>query len=281
MAVKVVTDSVADIPAPTAQELGIAVVPAYVRFGSEEYRDGIDLSTDEFYRRLVGDSNFPATSTPSPAAFAEVYDKLAEETNEIISVHPSAKFGALYDAALLGRDTVKKRGCRIEVIDTLAGIMGQGLIVIAAAQSAQTGASLDEVVEAVNRVIPRVHVRITFDTLEYLRRGGRVGKAQALLGSLLKINPILGIKDGEAYPFGKVRGRAKAIDYLYDFVASFSHISSLAVEHATTPDEAEMLINRLDSLFPKERIYRSKISPVVGAHVGPHVIAVSVLEGEY
>ena len=279
--VKVVTDSVADIPASIAQELGIVVVPAYVRFDSKEYRDGVDLSTDEFYRKLVESPTFPATSTPSPAAFAEVYDKLAEETDEIISVHPSAKFAALYDTALLGRDMAKKRGCRIEVIDTLAGIMGEGLIVIAAAQSAQTGASLDEVVEAVHGIIPRVHVRITFDTLEYLRRGGRVGKAQVLLGYLLKINPILGIKDGEAYPFGKVRGRANAIKYLYDFVGSFSHISSLAVEHATTPDEAEMLINRLDSLFPKERIYRSKVSPVVGAHVGPHVIAVSVLEGEH
>lgn len=280
MVVKVVTDSVADIPAPIAQELGILVVPAYVRFGSEEYRDGIDLGTDEFYRKLIENSELPATSTPPPAAFAEIYDKLAEETNEVISVHPSIKFGALYDAALLGRDMAKRKDCRIEVIDSLAGIMGQGLIVIAAAQSAQTGASLDEVVEAVHRIIPRVHVRITFDTLEYLRRGGRVGKAQVLLGSLLKINPILGIKDGEAYPFGKVRGRARAMEYLYDFVGSFSHISSLAVEHATTPDEAEMLINRLDSLFPKERIYRSKVSPVVGAHVGPHVIAVSVLEGE-
>ena len=279
--VKVVTDSVADIPAQIVQELGIVVVPAYIRFGSEEYRDAVDLSTDEFYRRLVKNSSPVTTSTPSPAAFAEIYDQLAEQTDEVISVHLSAKFGALHNTALLGRDMAKKKGCRIEVIDTLAGIMGQGLIVIAAAESAQNGASLDKVVEVVHHIIPRVHVRMTFDTLEYLRRGGRVGKAQALMGSLLKINPILGIKDGEAYPFGKVRGRAQAIDYLYDFVGSFPHISRLAVEHATTPDEAEMLINRLDSLFPKERIYTSRVSPVVGAHVGPHVIAVSLLEGEY
>ncbi len=280
MVVRVVTDSTSDIPSSVAQELRITIVPQYVCFSTKEYRDGIDLSTEDFYHRLASSPILPTTSATSPRDFHAAFTRLAEETDEIVSVNLSSRFGAAFNNALLAKDMIEKR-CRIEVIDTRAGIMGQGLIVIAAAQSAQTGASLDEVVEVVHRIIPRAHVRITFDTLEYLRRGGRVGKAQALMGSLLKINPILGIKDGEAYPFAKVRGRAKAIDYLYDFVAGFSHISSLAVEHATTPDEAELLINRLDSLFPKERIYRSKVSPVVGAHVGPHVIAVSVVEGEH
>ena len=278
--VKVVTDSVSDIPGHITSELGITVVPEYVCFGTEEYRDGIDLSTDEFYRRLATEPTLPTTSAIPPNDFLEVFNRLTAETDEIIVITLSSKFGAIYDNALQAREMMDKQ-CRIEVIDSLSGIMGQGLIVITAAQMAQAGAGLDEIASKVKDIVPRVHVRMTFDTLEHLRRGGRIGKGQALMGSLLKINPILGIKDGEAYPFGRVRGRSKAIDYLFDFVAGFSSIESLAVEHATTPSEAETLADRLNQLFPKEKIYRSKVSPVVGTHVGPHVIAVSVLEGVY
>jgi len=118
-----------------------------------------------------------------------------------------------------------------------------------------------------------------FDTLEYLRRGGRIGRARWLLGSMLRVNPILGMKDGEAYPVGRKRSRAKAIEALYDFARSFPNIRELAIEHATTPDEAEALAQRLSPVFPRERIHISEVSPVVGAHVGPHVIGISVLEG--
>lgn len=279
MAIKVVTDSASDLPALIAQELGISVIPMHVIFGTESYRDNVDMGTDEFYRRLISAPVLPTTSATSAGEIAQVYNRLAEESDEIVCVVSSSKFGAMYDNALLAKDMVQKR-CRIEVIDTRSGIMGEGLIVIAAARAAQAGATLDEVVHIVRRTIPRVHVRIIFDTLEYLRRGGRIGRAQALLGSLLKINPILGIKDGTAYPFGRVRSRAKATEYLYNFVTSFTHIASLAIEDATTPEEAEKLAERLGSVFPKERIYRSKVSPVVGTHVGPRVLAVAVLEGE-
>ena len=279
MTVKVVTDSFSDIPTSVAQELGIIIVPHYVHFGTEEYRDGVDLTTEEFYHKLISTSIHPLTSVAPPAVFAEVYNKLAEETDEIVSISLSPKFGAVYNNALAAKDMMRKR-CRIEVIDSRNGIMAEGFIAIAAARAAQAGANLNEVVDIVHQTIPRVHVRIVFDTLEYLRRGGRIGRAQALLGSLLKINPILGIKDGEAYPFGRVRSRAKAIEYLYNFATSFTHIAGLAIEDATTPEEVEKLAERLGSVFPKERIYRSKVSPVVGTHVGPHVLAVTVLEGE-
>jgi len=278
--VKVVTDSVSDIPTRVARELGIIVVPEYVCFGTDEYRDGIDLSTDDFYRRLASSPVLPTTAAIPPADFLDVFNSLSRETDEIAVITLSSKFGAAYNNALLAKDMMDN-SCRIEVVDSLSGIMGQGLIVIAAAQLAQSGAGLAEVIDNVRSSIPRIHVLMTFDTLEYLKRGGRIGKGQALMGSLLKINPILCIRDGEASPLGRVRGRTKAIDYLFDFVSSLPGISSIAVEHATTPDEAEMLIDRLDSLFPRERIYRSKVSPVVGTHVGPHVIAVSVLAGNH
>lgn len=275
--VKIVTDSASDIPPKVAKELGITIVPLYVRFGAEVYRDGVELSTEEFYRKLTSSRTLPTTAVPSPGEFAEVYDGVAEETDEILAIHVASKFSACYDVALKAKEMMKRK-CRIEVIDSQSGVMGEGLIVIAGAKEAQSGANLEQVADTVRKAIPKAHVRVCFDTLEYLRRGGRIGRAQALLGSMLKVNPILGIKDGEAYPFGRERSRAKAIDWLYNFAKSFSNIRELAVEHANTPDEVEALVQRLDVVFPKEHIYVSTVSPVVGTHVGPHVISVAVLE---
>ncbi len=149
--------------------------------------------------------------------------------------------------------------------------------IVTGAQAAQAGASLDEVLNIVYRNVPRVDMRATFDTLEYLQRGGRIGKAQALLGSMLRINPIIGIKDGEVFPFDRERSRAKAIDHLYNFAISYPHIEGLAIEYATALDEAEMLAERLDSKFPKERIYRSRASPVIGTHTGPGLLLIAIL----
>jgi DegV family protein with EDD domain len=276
MTVKIVADTTSDLPSEVAKELGITVVSLYVHFGTASYRNGVDLTTDQFYEKLVQTKILPTTSVPSPATFAEVYDKLAEETDEIMAITISHKLSATYESAMQGIDQMKKK-CRVELVDSRWALMALGLIVISAAKAAKSGASLDEVVALTKENIRRVDMRIAFDTLEYLRRGGRIGKAQAFFGSLLKVNPILTIKDGETYPVARERSRARAIDHLHDFTASFSHIDEMAVEHATTPDEAGGLVKRLSAKFPKERIYRSKVSPVIGAHVGPRVLNVAVL----
>ena len=275
--VKIVTDSTSDLPPELVQKWGITVVPLKVRFGTLAYRDGVDLTTEEFYRKLVCSQTLPTTVAPSPADFSEVYDKLAEETDEILAITLSSKLSATYEAALRGKEQ-KKKDCRVEVIDSLTAAMALGLLVIAAAEEAQARASLEQIITLVRKAIPKTHVRGYFDTLEYLRRGGRIGRARAFLGSVLKFNPIIGVKDGEVDGFGRLRGRAKALDWLYNFVAGFRNIKGLAVEYATTPGEAEMLAQRLNPLFPREKIYISTIGPVVGTHVGPHVLAVSVLE---
>ena len=279
MPVKVVTDSVSDISLAVANELGITVVPLNVVFGNEIYRDGVDLTTDEFYQKLERSQILPTTSTPPLQTFIELYEKLAEETDEILVITISRKLSATGEAALKAVESVEKK-CRVEVIPSQWAMMAEGLIVIAAAKAAQSGANLDDIVKLTERNMSRVGMRLAFDTLEYLKRGGRIGKARALLGSVLGINPILGIKDGEVFPFGKERSRAKAIDHLYNFVMSYSRIDELAVEDATTPDEADELVERLGAKFPRERIYRAKISPVIGTNVGPHVIGVAVLGGE-
>ncbi|MFC1993446.1 DegV family protein [Chloroflexota bacterium] len=276
MTVKIVTDSVSDLPHEVANELGITVVPLNVRFGTEVYRDGIDLTSEQFYERLEHGESLPVTSMPTPAAFAEAYDKLAEETDEILVITVTAKLSATHEVAVQSIGLMKRK-CRVEVIDSQTAVMAEGVIAIAAAEAANYGASFDEVINLTHRNMERADMRAAFDTLEYLKRGGRIGKAQALLGSILNVNPIIGVKNGEVFPFGRERSRAKAIDYLYKFVTSFSHMDKMAIEYASTPDEAEILIKRLGSKFPKASIYRARSSPVVGTHTGPGLLIVSVL----
>ena len=278
--VKIVTDSVSDISAEMAQELDITVLPILVRFGEEVYRDGVDISTEQLYQKLMSRKDFPHTAVPAPADIAQAYEDLAEESNEILSIHLSSKQSAFCEAALAARDMVKRK-CRIEVIDSLISSGGEGILVIAAAKEAQRGASLEQIIDTVKELIPKTHLRMAFDTLEYLRWGGRIGAAQALMGSLLKIHPICGIKEGEGVTIGvaRARSRAKAIDWLYNYVEGFSgRIKELGVGYATTPDEADAFIERLGGLFPKERIYKLQVGCVTGTHVGPHVMSVSLIE---
>ncbi len=275
--VRVVVDSLSDLPSSLAERLEIRVVPLNLHFGGETYRDNIDLSTEEFYHKLARSRIFPTTSAPGPAVLAEVFAQLAEEADEILALFTSSRFSAIYEFAVQARSQVRA-DCRIEVVDTRTGIGGEMLLAIFAAEAAREGANLAEIAERIRRAIPRVHVRMAFDTLEYLRRGGRIGKAQAFLGSLLKVHPILGVKDGEAYPFARARSRAQAINYLVEFVRGFGSVAGLVVEDATTPKEREELASQLRSLTPEGKLYLSKVSPVVGAHVGPRVLAVSLLE---
>lgn len=276
MTVKIVTDSVADLPPQVVEELGITVIPLILRFGEEVYRDGIDLTADQFYEKLQTSKVFPATSVPSPQAFAEAYDKLAEETDEILAIILSSKLSAIHEVALQSIGQMKRK-CRVEVVDSLSATMTEGFIVMKAAEAAKAGASLDEVMEVARQNIPRVGFLAAFDTLEYLRRGGRIGRAQALMGSMLKINPLITLKDGLVEPAGRTRSRAKAIDRLYDFATSYSNIEEMAVGDTACPDEAEALVERLGAIFPKERIYRSKMTPVIGTHTGPGLLLVAIL----
>ena len=276
MTVKIVTDSVADIPPTVTAELGITIIPVLVRFGEETYRDGIDITNDQFYERLVSSKVMPTTSVPSMDMFARTYARLAEETDEILVIMLSSKLSGLHNAALQSVGLLESK-CRIEVVDSGCAVMAQGFVVIKAAQAAQAGANLDEILEIVRSNLPRTEIRAAFDTLEYLKRGGRIGKAQALMGSVLKVNPIITIKDGLVEPAGRARSRAKAIDHLYDFAAGYSHIEELAVEDAACPDDGNLLAKRLGKIFPQERIYRSRTTPVIGTHTEPGLLLVAVL----
>lgn len=276
MTVKIVTDSVADLPPQVVKDLGITVIPVNVCFGDEVYRDGVDITTEEFYEKLAQSEVMPVTSVPALGVFAETYDKLAEETDEILVIALSSKLSGVYEVASQSVQFMKKK-CRVEVMDSQWVIMAQGFIVMSAARAAQAGASFDEVLEVARRNTSRVQLCSVFDTLEYLKRGGRIGKAAAFMGTMLHIHPIIGIKDGEVVPLGRTHSRAKALDYLYNFAMSYSYIEEMSVAYVNAVDDAETLIERLSLKFPKERVYRSRTSPVIGAHTGPNLLVLALL----
>jgi DegV family protein with EDD domain len=277
MTVKVVVDSTSDIPAQLAKEWDITIVPAYVVFGGKSYRDRFDISEDEVYARLDHDSVFPTTSVPSPQDFADVYNKLADKTDEIISIHVTSRESGVYNSALLGRDLVTKK-CHIEVIDSQSVAMCYGILAIAAAKEAKTGASLEKVAEVVRQSIPRMHLLMVLDTLKYVVRGGRVGKGYGLLGSVLRVKPLLTIRDGKLMLAGVARTRAKAIKRLYDFVESFPQVSEVAVSYTTSKEEAEALAEQIKADFPDIPLYFTRVGPVLGTHAGPGAMGVAVRE---
>jgi len=277
MTVKVVVDSTSDIPEQLAKEWDITVVPAYVVFGDKSYRDRLDISEDEVYTRLDQDSVFPTTSVPSPQDFADVYNKLADETDEIISIHVTSRESGVYNSALLGRELVNKK-CRIEVVDSLSLAMSYGILAIAAAKEAKAGASLEKVAEVVRESIPRMHLLIVLDTLKYVVRGGRLGKGYGLLGSVLRIKPLLTMRDGKLMLAGVARTRAKAIKRLYDFVEGFPQVSDVAVSYTTSKEEAEALAEQIKADFPDIPLYFTRVGPVLGTHTGPGAMGVAVRE---
>ncbi len=277
--VKIVTDSLSDITSDVAQGLGITVVPLTVLFGHETFLDRVTITTDEFYRRLINGTVWPTTTQPTPKAFADVYDKLAAETDEILVITVSSKLSGTFQSATGGKSMTTKR-CRVEVVDSQTVAMGLGLIVLAAAKKAQAGAKLNELVDFVHKALSRSHLIIYFDTLKYLAKGGRVGRAQGFLGALLTVKPILTVKEGEIAPLTRVRSLTAGMDYVYHAAAGLGPVEALAVEHTTNPDDAEKMAERLSSIIPKDHIRRSTVSPVIGVYAGPGAFAVTVLTAE-
>jgi len=275
MNIKIVTDSTADLPPWLANELGITVVPAYLHFGDDVYRDRVDISEDEFYQRLLHNPVHPSTEPPTPQDFADVYQRLSQDADGIISIHISSKLSATYNSALRGKELVEKE-CPIEVVDSQLVTMGLGLLTMAVAPTARSGKSLQQVVEEVKQTIPRIYLLGLLDTLKYLALGGRIGKAKALLGSVLNVKPMLTMKDGELEPAGQVRNRASGIDGLFDFAKNAVDIQDLAIVYSTTPDEAQTLAERMGSIFTKERIRLARLGPVLGVHGGPGILFVAL-----
>jgi DegV family protein with EDD domain len=272
----IITDSVADIPPRTAKELDITVVPLVISFGEESFRDGVDLDSDAFYVRLKAAREFPRTSAPSPGDMARAMDEAAGRAEHVLVITLSTRLSGTYSAATQGRD-LSAAADRIHVMDSGWAAMPEGFVAMEAARAAQAGEGLEGVLSAARAAQGRVRLLAAFDSLEYLRRGGRIGAASALLGSLLKINPLIELRDGAVQPAGRTRSRSKAVEQLFSFAAGYGRIDGLAVENTACQEEADELAERLGTLYPNERILRTRMTPVIGAHTGPGLLVVSVL----
>ena len=278
MTVKVVTDSTCDIPPQLMQDLGITAVPIYVVFGDKSYRDKLDIGDDEFYEKLVHGPVHPTTSIPTPKDFADVYNKLAQETDEIISIPITSKESGTYNAAVLAKELVTRK-CRIEVVDSLSMSMALGLLVAEAGRQAKAGTSLDKVTELVRRTIPKVHLIFLLDTLKYVVRGGRLSKPYGIIGSALRVKPLLTLKEGDLSMVGVARTKAKAVERLYEFAKGFPKVKELAVAYTTAHDEARAFTDRLKAAFPGVPVSLMRVGSSLGTHAGPGGMGIAVREG--
>ena len=276
MPVRIVTDSACDLPEPVCQELGIAVVPLTIRFGEREYVDREELSVEAFWRELASSSVLPETAAPSVGAFEETFRRLADEgADGIVCINLSARLSATMQSALVAAKALEGQ-TPVEIIDSKSASMGIGNLAVYAARRARDGSSIDDIVHGVEERRDRQHVFATLDTLEYLRKGGRIGGAQALLGSMLSIKPVISVDDGAVEPAGRVRTRSKALRMIADKLPD-GNVETVSVLHAMAPDLDELLA-LIEPKVPDAEIALGTIGPVIGVHTGPRVIGIAFIE---
>lgn len=269
MAVRVLVDSTADIPPERARELGIEVVPLIVLFGEESFRDGIDLDTEAFYSRLSGSSVTPSTSTPSPAEFEERYQKLVDEgATGILALHIAAPLSGSMQSSTLAAQAIQERtGIPIKVLDSGSVSGGFGLVAVMVAREAQSGASLDQLAAHAESLFRRTHIFAAVENLEYLRRGGRIGRAQQMLGTLLNMKPLLAVREGQVLPLERVRTHNKAIERIGQLVAELGPLEAVAVVGSDQKIRDEFA--KVVQSFWNGPIEYFTLGPVVGTHAGP------------
>jgi len=273
MKLAIVTDSVSDISPKIAKELDIKVVPLTVIFGTEQFLDGIELSNAEFFKKLETDPNHPSTSQPSPEAFVKTYEKLLKEGYEILSVHVSAKLSGTINSAEQAIKTIDTN--KIKIIDTGSASMAQGLVAMSAARAAKNAKSLDELADIAESTAKKTTVYVAMDTMEFLKRGGRIGKARAMLGSILNIKPIITTNDGEIVPHSRARTIKKAISSMINDMGEKDQIIEVAVLHSTTPDLAKDVMTQINAQNLNNAGTITEIGPVVGTHAGPGCLAIA------
>jgi DegV family protein with EDD domain len=274
--VKIICDSTGDIPEDIKKKYDITTVPLHVLFGTDNYEDGVTLTPAQFYKMLVESKVHPTTSQPAPGVFAEAYQKLAKETDEIMVLTISAGISGTYESAMQAKQLVDS-SLKIEVIDSKWTCAGLLLQTLEAARAAEKGMKLAEITKMVKDILPKIRVYMIFDTLEYLRKGGRIGRAKALMGGMLKLNPVLTLRDGVIHPVTQARGRAKSVDLLVDLMKKTGNPQEVVVEDATTPDELEALAKRISSAIPGVKIIRSKVGPAIGVHAGPRIMVAGAI----
>ncbi len=281
--VAIVTDSTAYLPAELTRSLNIFSVPLQLIWGEETYRDGVDITPEQFYTRLPDAKVLPTTSQPSPAAFRAIYEQLLEEGYDVLSVHISSKLSGTMDSAIQARQTFP--GARIELVDSLSTSIVMGFAILEAARAAQQGASLGECRVIVEKSLQNSKIFFLVSTLEYLRRGGRIGGAQAFVGTVLNLKPILELRDGRIEAVERVRTLAKAQDRLLEIFhqqIGDRRPVRIGVVHANAPAEADQMVKRASALFSVNDVRETvvtPVSPVIGTHTGPGCIGLAFMVG--
>ena len=273
-AIHVVTDSASDLPDALAAEHNIEIVPLTIRFGEESLVDRRDLTPTEFWARVASTPVLPETAAPSPGAFEESFRRAAADgADGVVCVTLSAALSATFQSAQLAARAVQDV-IPVRVVDSRAVSLGEGLMAVAASRMSKRGKGLDDCVDAAEDLVPRTRTYAALDTLENLKKGGRIGAAQAMLGSVLSIKPIIEITGGKVEAESKQRTRSKSLRYLVEKVRQFPRVEDLAVMHGDAPDVDE-LVDMLGAVYPRDDIIVEQVGAVIGTHGGPRVIGVT------
>jgi DegV family protein with EDD domain len=273
--IRVVTDSTSDILPDEAERLGIDVVPLTVRFGDEQFRDGVDLGPDAFYRKLTTTSVQPSTSQPTPEQFAELYRRHVDGGDTVISIHISTKLSGTLQSASLGAQELPAGAVR--VVDSTTVSAGLQFVVRAALEDIAAGSDIEEVVRRTESRRDRVGVYVLLDTLTYLQRGGRIGRAQGLLGGILNVKPLLSVRDGEVHPEARVRSRQQGIARIVEIAAGQRPLDGLAVFHCGAPELIGLIAPRLRADHPGIELIVGQLGAVVGTYSGPGGVGIALL----
>jgi DegV family protein with EDD domain len=278
--VAIITDSTADLPPALAQRHGITVVPLNVHFGSEVFRDQLDITTDRFLERLQQSSVMPTTSQPSAGLFEETFRRLGADHDEIVAVLISSKLSGTLQSATIAAESVGE-AVPVEIVDSLNGSLGLGFQAVRAAELAAEGLGAAEIAGRLRAETGEYHVVFFVDTLEYLQRGGRIGRAAALLGGFLNLKPLLRVDEGQVVPYERTRTRAKAVQGLVDFVRGLPQVERLGALYSTSEADAAALADRLAEAagVAREAVTITQMGPVIGVHLGPGAMGVAVFEG--
>ncbi|MFO8009876.1 MAG: DegV family protein [Dehalococcoidia bacterium] len=280
----IVTDSLACVPKEQAERLGILVVPSSVTIGDRVYHDGIDITPTEVYELQRRSKILPTTSAPSPGEFLNTYEAAARTSDAILHVCITRSLTMTYDSAMQAKELAEEKlpGVQIEVMDTGTAAGAQGFLAMEAARAAASTDDISQVMDTVNRMIPRVHLYVTVDTLYFLAKGGRVPRVASWASSILSIKPILQIYNGEATPVERVRTKPRAMNRLLQIMREKSGPKPIHVNlmHAGVPDEAQELKEKIRQQFDCAELYVTEFSPVMGAHTGPGLVGFAFYSDE-
>jgi DegV family protein with EDD domain len=270
MTIRIVTDSTCDLPPEIVRKHGIGVVPLYIHAGGRDYQDGVDLSRSEFYKRLPSFHPAATTAVPSPEVFRRVYEQMADAgATEVLSIHISVKLSAMAEIA---REAAKLTAAiPVTVFDSRQLRLGMGFQVLAAADAAAAGRTIPEILALLEKQIARTHVFAALDTLDFMRRSGRMHFALATIGTILQIKPLLKMYDGEPTA-ERVRTRSGAVKRLIELLLESGPYERAAILHSAAADRARELLEEIRNLLPSGEVWMEEINPVIGTHIGPGVI---------